>query len=231
MLYGPTNEEMITEIFRAYVRSYRDLPLNLYHIQWKFRDEVRPALRRDARARVPDEGRLFLRPRRGGGAHVLQPDVRRLSAHLRAHGPQGHPDARPRPGRSAAISRTSSSSSPRPARAKCSATATISTSRCPGADVDYDGDLQPIVDKWTSLYAATAGHARRRALRREVPADKRAAHARHRGRPHLLFRHQVFRADEGAWSPVRTASSSRSTCGSYGIGVVAAGRRHHRGLP
>ena len=42
MLYGPTNEEMITEIFRAYVRSYRDLPLNLYHIQWKFRDEVRP---------------------------------------------------------------------------------------------------------------------------------------------------------------------------------------------
>src|SRR2546421_6107356 len=42
MLYGPTNEEMITEIFRAYVRSYKSLPLNLYHIQWKFRDEVRP---------------------------------------------------------------------------------------------------------------------------------------------------------------------------------------------
>src|SRR6266568_67021 len=42
MLYGPTNEEMITEIFRSYVRSYKDLPLNLYHIQWKFRDEVRP---------------------------------------------------------------------------------------------------------------------------------------------------------------------------------------------
>jgi prolyl-tRNA synthetase len=42
MLYGPTNEEMITDIFRAYVSSYRALPLNLYHIQWKFRDEVRP---------------------------------------------------------------------------------------------------------------------------------------------------------------------------------------------
>src|ERR1700753_4209188 len=42
VLYGPTNEEMITDIFRAYVRSYKDLPLNLYHIQWKFRDEVRP---------------------------------------------------------------------------------------------------------------------------------------------------------------------------------------------
>jgi len=42
MLYGPTNEEMVTEIFRSYVRSYKDLPLNLYHIQWKFRDEIRP---------------------------------------------------------------------------------------------------------------------------------------------------------------------------------------------
>ena len=42
MLYGPTNEEMITAIFRDVVRSYKDLPKNLYHIQWKFRDEVRP---------------------------------------------------------------------------------------------------------------------------------------------------------------------------------------------
>ena len=42
MLYGPTNEEMITDIFRSFIRSYRDLPKNLYHIQWKFRDEVRP---------------------------------------------------------------------------------------------------------------------------------------------------------------------------------------------
>ena len=42
MLFGPTNEEMVTDIFRTYVKSYKDLPLNLYHIQWKFRDEVRP---------------------------------------------------------------------------------------------------------------------------------------------------------------------------------------------
>jgi len=42
MLYGPTNEEMITELFQRDVRTYKDLPLNLYHIQWKFRDEVRP---------------------------------------------------------------------------------------------------------------------------------------------------------------------------------------------
>ena len=37
LLYGPTNEEMITEIFRAYVKSYKDVPKNLYHVQWKFR--------------------------------------------------------------------------------------------------------------------------------------------------------------------------------------------------
>jgi prolyl-tRNA synthetase len=42
LLYGPTNEEMITDIFRSHVGSYKDLPMTLYHIQWKFRDEVRP---------------------------------------------------------------------------------------------------------------------------------------------------------------------------------------------
>ena len=42
MLFGPTNEELITDLFRRDVQSYKDLPLNMYHIQWKFRDEVRP---------------------------------------------------------------------------------------------------------------------------------------------------------------------------------------------
>ena len=42
MLYGPTNEELVTDIFRSYINSYKDLPKNLYHIQWKFRDEIRP---------------------------------------------------------------------------------------------------------------------------------------------------------------------------------------------
>ena len=42
MLYGPTNEDMITDIFRSYIKSYKDLPQLLYHIQWKFRDERRP---------------------------------------------------------------------------------------------------------------------------------------------------------------------------------------------
>jgi hypothetical protein len=92
MLYGPTNEEMITEIFRQGVQSYKDLPLNLYHIQWKFRDEVRRASG-DAGPRVPDEGRLFLRPDARGRPALLQQDVRVLSAHFCAHGVEGGADA------------------------------------------------------------------------------------------------------------------------------------------
>ncbi len=59
MLYGPTNEEQVTDIFRTHVKSYRALPLNLYHIQLKFRDEVRPRFGNYAWARVSDERRVF----------------------------------------------------------------------------------------------------------------------------------------------------------------------------
>ena len=94
MLYGPTNEEMITEIFRAYVKSYKDLPLNLYHIQWKFRDEVRPrfGLMRGREFLMKDAYSFDHRPGRRDA--FLQQDVRRLSAHLRAHGAEIDPDAR-----------------------------------------------------------------------------------------------------------------------------------------
>ena len=72
---------MITDIFRAYVKSYKDLPLNLYHIQWKFRDERRPRfgvmrgrefLMKDAYSFDIDEA---------NAAQGLQPHVRRLSEH------------------------------------------------------------------------------------------------------------------------------------------------------
>ena len=78
MLYGPTNEEMITDIFRSYVRSYKDLPLNLYHIQWKFRDEIRPRF-----------GTMRSREFLMKDAYVCC-----LPAHLLAHGADGNPDAR-----------------------------------------------------------------------------------------------------------------------------------------
>ena len=93
MLYGPTNEELITDIFRSAVRSYRDLPKHALSHPVEVPRRGAAALRRDARPRVPDEGRLFLRPRlRRRAQALLQQDVRRLSAHLRAHGAEGDPD-------------------------------------------------------------------------------------------------------------------------------------------
>ncbi len=94
MLYGPTNEEQITEIFRAAAaKSYRDVPQMLYHIQWKFRDEVRPAVWHHARARIPDEGRLFLRSGLRELETFLQQDVRRLPEDLERMGLKAIPMA------------------------------------------------------------------------------------------------------------------------------------------
>ena len=94
LLYGPTNEEMITEIFRAYVKSYKESAAQSVPHPVEIPRRAAAALRRDARPRIPDEGRLFLRHRRGGGAALLQQDVRGLFAHLRADGTEGDPDAR-----------------------------------------------------------------------------------------------------------------------------------------
>ena len=94
MLFGPTNEEMITEIFRAYVRSYKDLPLNLYHIQWKFRDEVRPrfGVMRSREFLMKDAYSFDLD--QAGARAFLRSHVCRLSSHVRAAGPAGDSDAR-----------------------------------------------------------------------------------------------------------------------------------------
>ncbi len=158
MLYGPTNEEMITEIFRAYVRSYKDLPLNLYHIQWKFRDEVRPRfglmrgrefLMKDAYSFDVDQA---------GATAFLQQDVRRLSAHLRAPGAEIDPDARGvRADRRQSEPRVHH---PRPDR-RVGSVLPQGLSRHGGAagatsNFDNVAGLQAIVDKWTSHYAATS---------------------------------------------------------------------------
>ena len=179
MLYGPTNEEMITEIFRAYVRSYKDIPLNLYHIQWKFRDEVRPRfglmrgrefLMKDAYSFDVDQA---------GARHSYN---KMFVAYLRTFARMGL-KAIPMVAETGPIggnlSATNSSSSPRPARAKCSATRTISISSVPGADVNFDdiAGLQGIVDKWTSLYAATSEKARRRGVRKTCRPTSRSPRA------------------------------------------------------
>ena len=83
---GPTHEEVITDIARRELKSYRQLPVNFYQIQTKFRDEVRPRFGVMRGARVHHEGRLFLPCRRGLAGGGLRRNARRLHAHVHAHG-------------------------------------------------------------------------------------------------------------------------------------------------
>ncbi|HLH86841.1 MAG TPA: proline--tRNA ligase [Xanthobacteraceae bacterium] len=157
MLYGPTNEEMITEIFRAYVRSYKDLPLNLYHIQWKFRDEVRPrfGLMRGREFLMKDAYSFDLDY--AGARHSYN---RMFVAYLRTFarlGLQSIPmvaDTGPIGGNLShefiILAQTGES--------EVFCHRDYLDFAVPGADVDFDdvAGLQQIVDKWTSLYAATS---------------------------------------------------------------------------
>ncbi len=82
-LLGPTHEEMFTLLVKDLYSSYKDLPLSIYQIQTKYRDEARPRAGSAARARVRDEGLLLLRRRRRGPAEELPAAPRRLRADLR----------------------------------------------------------------------------------------------------------------------------------------------------
>jgi prolyl-tRNA synthetase len=157
MLYGPTNEEMITEIFRSYVRSYKDLPLNLYHIQWKFRDEVRPRF-------GVMRGREFLRKDAysfdldfEGAKHSYN---RMFVAYLRTFARMGLRSI-PMVAESGPIGGNLSHEFivlADTGESEVFCDGEYLNFEVPGADVDFDhvGRLQAIVDKWTSLYAATS---------------------------------------------------------------------------
>ena len=224
MLYGPTNEDMITEIFRACVRSYAELPLNSLSHPMEIPRRAAAAFRRHARARVPDEGRLFFRSSIEAAArHVLQQDVRRLSAHLCAHGPESDPDARRKPARSAATCRHEFIILAETGESEVFCHKDVLDLPIPGADVDFDdvATSQAIIDTWTTLYAATDGHARCGTRSSAMPRRTSACGARHRGRPDFLFRHQIFRADEGGGG----RPGRRRAAGPHGL---LRGRRRSR---
>ncbi|PHP68135.1 proline--tRNA ligase [Zhengella mangrovi] len=156
MLYGPTNEEMVTDIFRSYVRSYKDLPLNLYHIQWKFRDEVRPRF-------GVMRGREFLMK----DAYSFDLDYegaraaynRMFVAYLRTFERMGmkaipmRADTGPIGGDLShefiILAETGES--------EVFCHADFMSMSAPGADVDFtnDAEIAGIVDQWTTPYAAT----------------------------------------------------------------------------
>ena len=172
MLYGPTNEELITDIFRHSIKSYRQLPQNLYHIQWKFRDEVRPRF-------GIMRGREFLM--KDNYSFDIDFASARLSynkmfvAYLRTFARMGL-KAIPMEAESGPIGGDMSH------EFLILADTGESQVFChrdfidfdPVAeDVDYDADLTPIVSRWTSLYAATDDRHDAERFAREVPEDKR----------------------------------------------------------
>ena len=154
MLYGPTNEELITDIFRSHVRSYRELPGRLYHIQWKFRDEVRPRF-------GVMRGREFLMK----DAYSFDVDFeaakraynRQFVAYLRTFDRLGL-KAIPMAADSGPIGGDMSHEFIILAETGESEVFChrdwLSVDAVP-ADVDYEGDLQPIVDACLARYAAT----------------------------------------------------------------------------
>jgi prolyl-tRNA synthetase len=157
MLYGPTNEEMITEIFRSYVRSYKDLPLILYHIQWKFRDEVRPrfGVMRGREFLMKDAYSFDLDFE--GAKHSYN---RMFVAYLRTFARMGLRSI-PMVAESGPIGGNLSHEFiilADTGESEVFCDSEYLNFEVPGPDVDFThvGRLQAIVDKWTSLYAATS---------------------------------------------------------------------------
>jgi prolyl-tRNA synthetase len=172
LLYGPTNEDMITEIFRAYVKSYRELPKILYHIQWKFRDEQRPRfgvmrgrefLMKDAYSFDIDEAAARLSYNRMFVAYLRTFSRMGLKAiPMRAEtGPIGGDLSH----EFIILADTGESG------VYCNKD--VLDLPVPGLDVDYDGDLSPIVRQWTSVYAATQDVHDAARFESEVPPEKR----------------------------------------------------------
>lgn len=172
LLYGPTNEEMITEIFRAYVKSYKNLPLNLYHIQWKFRDEQRPRF-------GVMRGREFLM--KDAYSFDLNEAAARVAynkmfvAYLRTFARMGL-KAIPMRAETGPIGGDLSHEFIVLAETGESGVfinRDVLDLPIPGEDVDYESDLTPIIKQWTSVYAATEDVHDPARFEQEVPADKR----------------------------------------------------------
>ena len=224
MLYGPTNEEMITEIFRAYVRSYKDLPLNLYHIQLKFRDERRPrfGLMRGREFLMKDAYSFDID--QAGARHAYN---KMFVAYLRTFARLGLKSI-------PMVADTGPIGGNLSHEFIILATTGESEVFChkdyldfpvPGEDVDFNNveGLQGIVDEWTSLYAATS-EKHDAAAYGQIPSDKQISargievgHIFYFGTKYSEPMKAVVAGSDGIGHPVHM--------GSYGIGptrLVAA---------
>ncbi|HEX6610922.1 MAG TPA: proline--tRNA ligase [Hyphomicrobiaceae bacterium] len=217
MLYGPTNEELITQIFRDGVRSYRELPRNLFHIQWKFRDEVRPRF-------GVMRGREFLM--KDAYSFDLTADAARQAynkmfvAYLRTFARMGlksipmAADTGPIGGDLShefiILAETGES--------KVFCHADLIETPVPPADVDFGGDLAPVIAAWTRHYAATDEKHDQARFEREVPGDKQVS-ARGVEIGHIFFFGTKYSEPMGCRVQGPDGSMIAVQMGSYGIGV------------
>ncbi|MEJ1161416.1 proline--tRNA ligase [Prosthecomicrobium sp. N25] len=216
MLFGPTNEEMITEIFRSYVRSYRDLPLNLYHIQWKFRDEVRPRF-------GVMRGREFLM-KDAYSFDVDQEAARHaynkmFVAYLRTFARMGL-KAIPMRADSGPIGGDMSHefiilASTGESQVFCDRR--LLDMPIPGADTDFDADLSGIVRDWTTRYAATEEKHDPAAFEALPEADRMAARGIEVG--HIFYFGTKYSEPMGAKVAGPDGAEKPVHMGSYGVGV------------
>ena len=217
MLFGPTNEEMITEIFRAYAKSYRDLPRNLYHIQWKFRDEVRPrfGVMRGREFLMKDAYSFDLSPEAGRAAYN-----RMFVAYLRTFARMGlksipmAADTGPIGGDLShefiILADTGES--------QVYGHKDLFEGPIPPADTDFSADLSPIIRQWTSLYAATDEKHDAAKFAADVPADKQVS-ARGIEVGHIFFFGTKYSEPMGCRVQGPDGAMVTLQMGSYGVGV------------
>ncbi|WP_028880100.1 proline--tRNA ligase [Terasakiella pusilla] len=215
MLYGPTNEEQITEIVKMECQSYKDMPKMLYHIQWKFRDEVRPrfGIMRGREFLMKDAYSFDLDYESSKQAYNKM-----FVAYLRTFdrlGLKGIPmraDTGPIGGDLSheflVLAETGESG--------VFVHKDVLEFDIPGDDVDYEGDLQPIVDKWTSLYAATDEKHEESA---EAELGDKLLHARGIEVGHIFHFGTKYSKPMGATVTTQEGQEIDLQMGSYGIGV------------
>jgi prolyl-tRNA synthetase len=217
MLYGPTNEELITQVFRGAAKSYRDLPRLLYHIQWKFRDEIRPRF-------GVMRGREFLM--KDAYSFDISVEAARHSynrmfvAYLRTFARMGLKSI-PMVAETGPIGGDLSHefiilADTGESRVFCHAD--LIETPVPPPDVDFSGDLTPYIVPWTRHYAATDDKHDEQRFAAEVPKDKQVS-ARGVEIGHIFFFGTKYSEPMGCRVQGPDGNMITVQMGSYGIGV------------
>ncbi len=215
MLYGPTNEEVITAIIRDAIKSYRDLPKNLYHIQWKFRDEVRPrfGVMRGREFLMKDAYSFDL-----DAAGAKRAYNKMMVAYLRTFARMGlkaipmRADTGPIGGE---LSHEFQILADTGESAVYCDKAWLETNIL-AEDVDYDGDLEPFFKQWTARYAAT--DEMHDPVKCPIPEGELVT-ARGIEVGHIFNFGTKYSKPMGAVVSLADGSSVPLEMGSYGVGV------------